>query len=148
MAGNYVATSTVTIDAPPPRVWTVITDPAAVKEFMFGTELLTDWSVGAPIVWRGEWEGRAYEDKGEILEFEPDQRLVHTHFSPLGGQADAPENYHTLTWTLEDDAGKTRLTLSQDNNDSAEAAQHSQEMWDRLVADVKKIAEQKIAEQA
>jgi uncharacterized protein YndB with AHSA1/START domain len=141
MAGNHVATSTVTIDAPPPRVWKVVTDPAAVKEFMFGTELLTDWTVGAPIVWRGEWEGRAYEDKGEILEFEPGQRLVHTHFSPLGGQVDAPENYHTLTWTLEDDAGKTRLTLSQDNNDSAEAAQHSQEMWDRLVADVKKIAE-------
>jgi uncharacterized protein YndB with AHSA1/START domain len=141
MAGNYVAASTVSIDAPPRRVWQVITDPAAVKEFMFGAELTTDWTVGGPMVWRGEWEGKAYRDKGEILEIEPAQRLVHTHFSPLGGQEDAPENYHTLTWTLEDDAGKTRLTLFQDNNDSPEAARHSQGMWDRLVADVKKIAE-------
>lgn len=141
MAGNFVATSTVTIEASPSRVWQVITDPAAVKEFMFGTELATDWTVGAPIVWRGEWEGKAYEDKGEILEFSPGQRLVHTHFSPLGGQEDAPENYHTLTWTLEDDAGATRLTLAQDNNDTAAAAEHSQGMWDTLVAGVKKIAE-------
>jgi uncharacterized protein YndB with AHSA1/START domain len=141
MAGNYVAASNVSIDAPPARVWQVITDPAAVKEFMFGTELLTGWDVGGPIVWRGEWEGRSYEDKGEILEFEPGRRLVHTHFSPLGGREEAPENYHTLTWTLEDDAGKTRLTIVQDNNESAEAAQHSQDMWDKLVADVKKISE-------
>jgi uncharacterized protein YndB with AHSA1/START domain len=141
VAGNHVATSTVTIDAPPSRVWDVITDPAAVKEFMFGTELVTDWTVGGPIVWRGEWEGKDYEDKGAILEFEPGQRLVHTHFSPLGGEDDAPENYHTLTWTLEDQDGKTRFTLSQDNNASEEAAQHSKGMWDLLVAEVKDIAE-------
>ena len=76
----------------------------------------TDWTVGGPIVWRGEWDGKAYEDKGKILELEPGRRLVHTHFSPLSGQEDAPENYHTLTWTLEDQTGKTKLTLSQDNN--------------------------------
>jgi uncharacterized protein YndB with AHSA1/START domain len=141
VAGNYVATSAITIDAPPSRVWQVITDPAAVKEFMFGTELVTDWTVGGPIIWRGEWEGKDYEDKGYILEVEPGQRLVHTHFSPLGGEEDAPENYHTLTWTLEAREGATLLTLTQDNNATEQAAQHSQGMWDMLVADVKEIAE-------
>ena len=37
---------------------------------------------------------------GEILEFDPDHRLGTTQFSPLTGQADVPENYHTLTWTV------------------------------------------------
>ncbi|HET7138770.1 MAG TPA: SRPBCC domain-containing protein, partial [Arthrobacter sp.] len=91
--------------------------------------------------WRGEWEGKPYEDKGEILEVSPGRKLVHTHFSPLGGEEDKPENYHTLTWTLEDQAGGTRLTLAQDNNASEDAAEHSQGMWDMLVADVKQIAE-------
>ncbi|UZX01627.1 ATPase [Arthrobacter sp. CDRTa11] len=141
MEGNFVATSAVTIDAPLSRVWEVITDPAAVKEFMFGTELVTDWTVGGPIVWRGEWEGKPYEDKGYILEVEPGQRLVHTHYSALGGEEDRPENYHTLTWTLEARDGGTLLTLSQDNNATEQAAQHSQGMWDMLVADVKEIAE-------
>ena len=141
MPGNYVATSTITIDAPPDRVWKVITDPQAVKEFMFGADLVTDWTVGGPIAWRGEWEGKAYEDKGTILEVEPGHKLVHTHFSPLGGEEDKPENYHTLTWTLEDKGGRTQLTLSQDNNASEDAAEHSKGMWDMLVADVKKITE-------
>ncbi|RDV11701.1 ATPase [Arthrobacter sp. RT-1] len=141
MPGNHVATSSTVIDAPASHVWDVITDPGAVKEFMFGADLVTDWTVGGPMVWRGEWEGKAYEDKGYILEVEPGQRLVHTHFSPLGGEDDKPENYHTLTWTLEDQGGATRLTLSQDNNSTEEAAAHAQGMWDMLVADVKKIAE-------
>lgn len=144
MPGSHVATSTVTIDAPASRVWAVITDPAAVKEFMFGADVVTDWTVGGPIIWRGEWEGRPYEDKGYILEVEPGQKLVHTHFSPLGGEEDKPENYHTLTWTLEgQEDGGTRLTLSQDNNASEEAAEHSKGMWDMLVDDVKHIAERR-----
>ncbi|MET3719613.1 MULTISPECIES: SRPBCC domain-containing protein [unclassified Arthrobacter] len=141
MPGNFVATSATTIAAPAGRVWDVITDPAAVKVFMFGADLVTDWAVGGPIVWRGEWEGKPYEDKGKILEVEAGRKLVHTHFSPLGGEEDKPDNYHTLTWSLEDQGGETKLTLAQDNNATEEAAEHSQRMWDMLVADVKKIAE-------
>lgn len=141
MPGTFVAESAITIDAPPDRVWEVITDPDAVKEFMFGADLETAWTVGGPIVWRGEWEGKPYEDKGQILEVEPGRKLVHTHFSPLGGEDDKPENYHTLTWTLEGQDGQTRLTLSQDNNASEAAAEHSKGMWDMLVADVRRISE-------
>ena len=141
MTDKYVATSTITIEAPAGRVWSVLTDPVAIKEFMFGTDVMTDWTVGGPIAWRGVWDGKAYEDRGSVLEFEPRRRLVVTHFSPLSGQEDAPENYHTLTWTLEERSGMTEFTLSQDNNASAEEAQHSKSMWDSLVAGVKAIAE-------
>lgn len=141
MAAGYVATSTITIDAPRQRVWAVLTDPESVREFMFGTDLETDWSIGGPIRWRGVWEGREYADYGEILEFEPGRRLVNTHFSPLSGDEDVPENHHTLTWTLDDAGDATVLTLSQDNNATAEAAEHSRGMWDVLVAKVKEIAE-------
>jgi uncharacterized protein YndB with AHSA1/START domain len=141
MPDDFVAESSATIEAPPGRVWEVITDPAATKEFMFGAELATDWSVGGPITWRGSWEGNEYEDKGVILDVQPGSRLVYTHFSPLGGQEDKPENYHTLTWTLQDQGGRTLLTLAQDNNPTAESAEHSQGMWDRLVADVKRLSE-------
>lgn len=142
MPGTYVATSTTTIKASTDRVWSVLTDPDAIKKFMFGTDVVTDWNVGGSIAWRGVWQGTEYEDKGVILEVEPGRRLVNTHFSALSGQEDVPENYHTLTWILEDAGGMTHLTLSQDNNSSAEEAEHSKGMWDSLVADVKVIAEQ------
>ena len=141
MSEKYVATSDITIAASADRVWAVLTDPEAIKEFMFGADVETDWSPGSSITWRGEWEGKAYADRGGILEVEPGRRLVMTHFSPLSGQEDKPENYHTLTWTLEEEIGGTKLTLSQDNNASAEAAEHSKGMWDQLVASVKEIAE-------
>jgi uncharacterized protein YndB with AHSA1/START domain len=141
MSEKHVATSTILISAKPERVWSVITDPAATKEFMFGTEVVTDWVVGGPIRWLGIWEGKHYEDHGKILEFEPCRTLVTTHFSPLTGQDDVAENYHTLTWALEEVADSTRLTLAQDNNDSPEAATHSKQMWDGLVQSVKEISE-------
>ena len=144
MTENYVATSTIAIDAPANRVWSVLTDHDAIEEFMFGADVSTDWGVGSPILWRGVWEGKEYADRGVILEIEPGRRLVNTHFSPLSGQADVPENYHTLTWKLEDEAGATTLTLSQDNNASADAAAHSKGMWDALVKGVKTIAERAV----
>lgn len=77
MPVNLVATSTITIDAPADRVWKVITDPAAVKEFMFA-DLETDWTEGSPIAWRGEWEGKPYEGKGRILEVDPEDAAEHS----------------------------------------------------------------------
>ncbi|WP_454858357.1 SRPBCC domain-containing protein [Promicromonospora soli] len=141
MTGKYIATATIAIDAAPDHVWSVLTDRDAIREFMFGTEISTDWTVGGPITWRGTWEGKDYQDEGTILELEPERRLVHTHFSGLSAQEDKPENYHTLTWALEATAGMTRLTLSQDNNASPEEAEHSTAMWESLVTSVKEIAE-------
>ncbi|UKA63068.1 SRPBCC domain-containing protein [Arthrobacter sp. FW306-04-A] len=141
MTDNFIASSCIAIQASADRVWSVLTDPLAIREFMFGTDVVTDWTVGGPIAWRGIWKGKAYEDKGVILEFEPGRRLVNTHFSPLSGQDDEPGNYHTLTWTLEPEGAATKLTLTQDNNASADEAAHSKGMWDSLVESVKNIAE-------
>lgn len=140
MSEDHVATSRIRIDASADRVWQVLTDPEAVREFMFGTTVLTDWMPGSPIRWQGEWQGKAYEDKGVILEAEPGRRLVCTHFSPLTGKPDVPENYHTLTWTITGDR-PVELTLRQDNNPDEAAAVHSKAMWDDLVQTVREIAE-------
>jgi uncharacterized protein YndB with AHSA1/START domain len=135
---GYVAVAETDIDAPAARVWEVLTSPEKLKELWFGAEVETDWQVGSPITWTGEWEGKPYQDKGEILAIEPGRLLKLTHFSPLTGQPDVPENYHTLTYEL---TGDTHLKLSQDNNASEEEAKHSQGMWEMLVAKVKEAAE-------
>lgn len=135
---GYVAMAEVDIDAPAARVWKVLTDQAELKQLWFGAVVETDWQPGSPISWSGEWEGKPYQDKGEILAAEPERLLKFTHFSPLTGQPDVPENYHTLTYTL---TGNTHLKLEQDNNASEAEADHSRSMWEQLLTMVKSAAE-------
>jgi len=138
---NHVATATVEIEASPARVWTALTDPTEIEKYMFSSHVVTDWKPGSSIVWEGEYEGKRYEDKGEIVEIKPARRLKVTHFSPLSGQEDVPENYHTLTYELEAAGPKTRVALSQDNNETAEAAEHSKENWEKMLSALKEVVE-------
>ncbi len=61
---------------------------------MFGTDVVSDWKQGSTIVWKGEYKGKKYEDKGVIFKLEQNQTLQYSHFSPLSGKPDVPENYH------------------------------------------------------
>jgi uncharacterized protein YndB with AHSA1/START domain len=138
---DYVATAETEIAASPSQVWRALTDPDEIKKYMFGSQVVTDWRPGSSIVWKGEYEGEKYEDKGEILEFEPERRLKVTHFSPLSGQEDAPENYHTLLYELEGSGTTTRVALSQDNNPDEEAAEHSRANWEKMLSGLKHVVE-------
>ena len=138
---DHVATAETEIDASPAEVWAALTDPEQIKEYMFGSQVVTDWKQGSPIVWKGEYEGKKYEDKGEIVEIEPERSLKVTHFSPLSGKEDRPENYHTLLYELEERGGRTRVSISQDNNPSEEAAEHSRTNWEKMLAGLKQVVE-------
>ena len=119
---GYVATAETEISASPAQVWEVLTDPELTKKFMFGAEVKTDWQPGSPITWSGEYEGTAYQDKGTVVAVDEPNRFEVTHFSPLTGQEDVPENYHTLVYALDGDEEGTKVTITQDNNgDQAEA---------------------------
>jgi uncharacterized protein YndB with AHSA1/START domain len=143
MAKGFEAITSVTIDASRAKVWEALTDPAKVKRYMHGTNLSTDWKVGSPITWSGEWKGKAYEDKGTVLDVEPERRLTYTHWSPMGGSEDKPENYHTVTCELAADGRQTTLTLTQDNNATQEAAdQMAENNWGPMLQGLKETAEQ------
>jgi uncharacterized protein YndB with AHSA1/START domain len=138
---GHVATADVDISASPNEVWNALVDPEMIAKYMFGSHVETDWRAGSPIVWKGEYEGRSYEDKGEIVEIVPEQRLKLTHFSPLSGQDDAPENYHELVYEVEERGDKVHLSLSQDNNSSEDEAEHSAENWRTMLTGLKELVE-------
>ncbi|NEW30449.1 SRPBCC domain-containing protein [Nocardia cyriacigeorgica] len=137
---GFTATVEIDIDASPQQVWATLTDPEQIRDFMFGAEVRTDWQVGSPIVWQGEYQNRAYTDKGEILAAEPGRLLKLTHYSPLSGQPDTPANYHTLTYELTGD-DTTHLTLTQDNNADEQEAEHSRSMWATHIKRIKQALE-------
>ena len=142
MTRGFEAVKSVTIDAPKAEVWDALTRPEKVKQYMHGTEMSTDWKEGSPISWKGEWKGKAYEDKGQVLEVQPQKRLSYTHWSPMGGSEDKPENYHTVTYELSGDGGRTKLTLRQDNNPTqAEADKMAEDNWGPVLQGLKETAE-------
>jgi uncharacterized protein YndB with AHSA1/START domain len=142
MTRGFEAINTVTIDAPKAEVWDALTNPAKVKQYLHGTEMSTDWQEGSPIFWRGEWKGKPYEDKGKVLEVKAQRLIKYTHWSPLGGSEDKPENYHTVTYELAGDDGKTTLTLTQDNNPTREEAEKmAKDNWGPVLQGLKETAE-------
>ena len=93
-------TSSTHIDAPIDVVWSAITTPSQIKKWFFGVDTESDWTVGSQLVHTGEYQGKPYVDKGEILEIEPPRRLVHTHWSEVSGKPDDVEHHEVVTWEL------------------------------------------------
>ena len=141
MSEDRIARAAATVDAPAAEVWKALVDPDAIREYMFGTNVTSSWKEGSPIVWKGEWKGKAYEDKGVVLRFKPERTLQYTHFSPLAGLPDRPENYHTVTIELSVANGGTRVSLSQDGNATEEEREHSEKNWEMMLAGLKKYVE-------
>ena len=145
MDRNLIARATITINAPREQVWEALVNPDAIQQYMFGTHVVSDWQEGSPIVWKGKWQGKPYEDKGVILQFKPGRIIQYSHFSPLSGLPDKPENYHTVTVELSADGNRTLVTLDQDNNASEEERAHSEGNWEMMLASLKQFLEQSIA---
>ena len=144
MTRGFEAINSVTIDAPKGEVWDALTNPEKVKQYLHGTEMSTDWREGSPIFWRGEWKGKPYEDKGKVLEVKAQRLIKYTHWSPLGGSEDKPENYHTVTYELAGDDRKTTLTLTQDNNPTKdEAEKMARDNWGPVLQGLKETAEKR-----
>jgi len=141
MPDNLTAKASVSIAAPAAKVWDALVNPQTIKQYMFGTTVVSDWQPGGSITWKGEWKGKAYEDKGKVLRIEPRRLLQYSHYSPLSGVPDTPENHHTVTIELSQAGALTRVSLSQDKNASEEARRNSEENWKSLLEGLKKLLE-------
>lgn len=141
MGDKFQGQVTVVVKAPPSAVWKALTDPEMIKQYLFGTQVTTDWKVGSPITYTGVWQGKAYEDKGIILEVIPGKSLVSTYWSGMSGKADVPENYQRVAYSLEPAPEGTRLTLTQGNIPSEKERDHSIQNWGMVLEALKKLVE-------
>ena len=141
MSMNLLAKKSISIDAPIERVWEGLTNPALIKQYFFGTQAESDWKKGSTLTFRGEWEGKQYEDKGNIVTIEPPTYLRYTYFSSMSGKEDVPENYAHVTYELSEDGESTLLTVTQDNIESERSRQHSEENWGTVLESLKQLLE-------
>ena len=141
MNENFIAKASIAINAPASKVWEALTNPEIIKQYLFGTEAKSDWKVGSPITYKGVWEGKAYEDKGTILELVPNKLLVSSYWSSFSGQPDSPENYQKVSYELVEEAAKTTLNITQENAKDQKSADHSGENWKMVLGKLKELLE-------
>src|SRR5688572_1862425 len=103
MKNQLTGRASVTIDAPVSKVWEALTTPELIKKYFFGTNAISDWKEGSPLIFKGEWEGKSYEDKGVILKSVPNKIFKYNYWSSMSGIEDKPENYVTITYNLHED---------------------------------------------
>ena len=123
------------------KVWNALTDPKLIKEYMMGAMVESNWEKGSDITWRGEVNGTKYDDKGKILKYEPYKILSYSHFSSSSGLEDKPENYHTVIIELDTEKSNTKVTLTQDKNNSEKSQKESEKNWSAMLSGLKNLVE-------
>ena len=141
MGNKLTAIATETISIPVSNVWQALIDPALIKHYLYGTEVISDWKKGSTIIYKGEWQGNTYEDKGTILEIEPKKLLHTTYFSSLSGKEDIPENYANVIYSLSEGNKQTILTITQDNLDTEHDRIIAVNNWKSVLQTMKEFLE-------
>ena len=140
---TLIVSESVLIHAMPAKVWGTLTTPAIIKAYLYGTETSTDWKVGSPVTFQGVYgpENHRYCDKGVILENVPNKTLRYSYWSGFSGLEDRPENYATVTYSLEQRDTETRFTWTQQGYPDEARHEHSKRGMKDLLAQIKGIAE-------
>jgi len=141
--------NSIIINAPAGKVWDALVNPALTKQYMFGCETVSDWKVGSPLLWNGEYEGKIMTFvEGEIVDIQPDKYLVYTTIDPNSDIDNVSENYLTVTYELSEENGKTTLNVTQgdyskvaDGPRRYEEAYNNGEGWNPILVEIKKLVE-------
>ncbi len=141
MKNDFIAEQSIIINAPAAKVWDALINPEKIKKYLFGTEAVSEWKKGSQIRYRGEWQGKSYEDKGMIINIIPEKLLVSTYWSSMSGLPDMPENYNKVTYKLKPENGRTVLTVIQDNNPTEESKKHAEQNWKTVIEGLKDLVE-------
>ena len=140
MTTHHKITYKTIVHASKEKVWDALTNPEIVKQYFFGTDLVSTWEIGSDIIFQGGWEGQTYVDKGKILEYIHNEKVSYSYLSSWSGKEDLPENYLWVSYEVKDIDGDTELTIHQTNYDE-ERAKHSETSWASIIDGMKQLIE-------
>lgn len=140
MQNQFITNYQTIIKSPIEKVWDALTNPEMVHKYFFGSQLETTWEVGTSILWKGEYEGKMYQDKGIVLDYIPNKELSFSYLSDWSGKEDKPENYLQIRYEVAALENDTQLRITQTNYDE-EKVKHSEENWASVIDMLKNLIE-------
>ena len=133
--------STTILNASIEEVWNALTKPELVKQWQYGSELITDWKTGNEIRFRNEWEGQVFEQWGSILEIVPNQKIKYSLFFPRPELEDKPENYFIMSYILSEENNKVKLQIIQEDNRPGAIQEEPQDDENPILQSLKTLVE-------
>lgn len=123
----------------PHRLWAALTSPEFTRQYWFGIQQVSEWTVGA--AWKLVFPDGRTADSGEILESDPPKRLVirwRNEFKPEL----RIEGYSRCTMQLEAVEQTVKLTITHvmDHPDS-KFIQSVSNGWPRILSNLKSLLE-------
>lgn len=131
----------IIINAPTTEVWDALVNPDKIKEYFYGTETIADWQKGGKIIFRGNFDGKSYEDKGFVVQIDPPRLLEYKYWSAWSGLEDKPENYQSVSFKLLPDNDATQLIMTQSGFADTDKQNHAEQMWPEVLINIKKVVE-------
>jgi uncharacterized protein YndB with AHSA1/START domain len=123
----------------PEKLWRALTEPEFTRKFWCDTVQECDWKPGAS--WRLVIPDGRVADTGEVVEIEPNKRLVLTWQNHLFPEMTA-EGYSRLTYELEPTAGTVKLTVTHTMDRSeSKLVKAVSNGWPMILASLKSLLE-------
>ena len=141
MDKKFTAIINMQINAPVEKVWNGLTNPSIISRYLHGTTVETDWKVGSPIQFTGNWKGKDYLDKGVITEIQNEKLLRYSWLSSMSGLEDRAENYSIITYVIRPEKEGTHLKLTQENIATEEGKIQSEKNWEAVLNELKNLLE-------
>lgn len=142
MREDLEVSNSIDINADSTKVWKSLTDPEIIKDYLFGTETVTDWKPGSEVVFQGEYEGKKYRDHGIVKENVENKLLSYTYWSGMSGLEDKPENYSLITYTLKPiEDNITTFTWTQKGYADEDSYNHTMNGMDDFLKKIKEVVE-------
>ena len=138
---KQVSGAEITINTPVETVWHAITNSEIA--LMPGTVVKSDWEVGHPITFEGEFNGKPFKDYGEVIEKSEGKAVAFSHWSRT---PERPADYHIVRYELDDKIDATHVTLTQTNVGShpdvdPKTKAEFDKNWQTMLEHLKKSAE-------
>ncbi len=139
---NLIVEGAIVIAASKAKIWDVLTNVDAIKDYMFGSVVSTNWQPGSGITFIRNFNGTQFSDKGQILEVSPYDRLKFTYWSSQEGYGDISQNYSIITYTLEKESqGHQTLKYRREKIPLEFERKNQEKFLPGLLRHIKKLAE-------
>lgn len=140
-------TNTILINASITDVWDALINPEKTSVYMFGCRTVSDWAPGSTLTWEAEVEGQKMVFvTGKVVAYKPPDLLRYTVFDPNSGMEDIPANHLQVCYSLEEEKGQIKLTVSQTGFENAAMGKERFEEvynngigWDPILQQIDKL---------